>query len=241
MHTLIVDDEPLARNELAYLLEQCEEITSIEEADSIEGALEKMLQQQVDLIFLDIHLTNESGLALADKINQLKKPPLIIFATAYDEYAIKAFELNAKDYILKPFALPRIQQAVEKAYKSYRKKDFNGEEKKKEPLENIAIQMDERIYIVKIAKIIAIGVEGGETTIYTKEKQYVTHEPLSSFEKKIGNPIFLRVHRSYVINIKEIVEIQPWFNHTYQVTMSNNIKVPVSRSYMKQFKDEVGL
>lgn len=241
MHTLIVDDEPLARNELAYLLEQCEGISSIEEADSIEEALEKMLQQQVDLIFLDIHLTNESGLSLADKVNQLKNPPMIIFATAYDDYAIKAFELNAKDYVLKPFALPRIQQAVEKAYRSYRKKDGSSQEKSREPLQNLPIQVDERIYVVKIADIIAIGIENGETTIYTKEKQYVTHEPLSAFEKKVGGYAFLRVHRSYLINSKEIAEIQPWFNHTYQVTMSNNVKIPVSRSYMKQFKDEVGL
>ncbi|AGY82483.1 two-component response regulator LytR [Carnobacterium sp. AT7] len=242
MYTLIVDDEPLARNELAYLLERCEGITAIVEAESIEEALEKMLQHEIDLIFLDIHLTSESGLTLANKINQLKNPPMIIFATAYDEYAIKAFELNATDYVLKPFELPRIQDAVQKAYTRYQKERVQLQaEDKQEYLKTIPIQMDERIYIVKIEDIIAIAVENGITTIYTDEKEYTATEPLNAYEEKVKGHAFLRVHRSYLLNMKEILEIQPWFNHTFLVTMSNQVKIPVSRHYMKQFKEEVGL
>lgn len=237
-----MDDEPLARNELAYLLERCEGITAIVEAESIEEALEKMLQHEIDLIFLDIHLTSESGLTLANKINQLKNPPMIIFATAYDEYAIKAFELNATDYVLKPFELPRIQDAVQKAYTRYQKERVQLQaEDKQEYLKTIPIQMDERIYIVKIEDIIAIAVENGITTIYTDEKEYTATEPLNAYEEKVKGHAFLRVHRSYLLNMKEILEIQPWFNHTFLVTMSNQVKIPVSRHYMKQFKEEVGL
>ena len=241
MHILIVDDEPLARNELAYLLERCEGVTSIVESESIEGALEKMLLHVIDLIFLDIHLTSESGLTLANKINQLKNPPMIIFATAYDEYAIKAFELNATDYVLKPFELPRIQDAVQKAWVSYQKEHIHLQKNKPESLNTIPIQMDERIYIVKIDDIIAVAVENGITTIYTIEKDYITNEPLNAYEEKVKGHAFLRVHRSYLLNVKEILEIQPWFNHTFLVTMSNQAKIPVSRHYMKQFKEEVGL
>lgn len=159
MHTLLVDDEPLSRNELTYLLKKCPEITSIVEAESIEEALEKMLYQPVDLIFLDIHLTNESGLTLADKVNQLKKPPLIIFATAYDEYAVKAFELNAQDYVLKPFELNRIQQAVTKAYRLI---DANKEKIKAVSISistTLPIQVEEYIYMVKQREIIALEVK----------------------------------------------------------------------------------
>ena len=241
MHILIVDDEPLARNELAYLLERCEGVTSIVESESIEEALEKMLLHEIDLIFLDIHLTSESGLTLANKINQLKNPPMIIFATAYDEYAIKAFELNATDYVLKPFELPRIQDAVQKAWVSYQKEHIHLQKNKPESLKTIPIQMDERIYIVKIDDIIAVAVENGITTIYTIEKDYITNEPLNAYEEKVKGHAFLRVHRSYLLNVKEILEIQPWFNHTFLVTMSNQAKIPVSRHYMKQFKEEVGL
>lgn len=241
MHILIVDDEPLARNELAYLLERCEGVTSIVESESIEEALEKMLLHEIDLLFLDIHLTSESGLTLANKINQLKNPPMIIFATAYDEYAIKAFELNATDYVLKPFELPRIQDAVQKAWVSYQKEHIHLQKNRSECLKTIPIQMDERIYIVKIDDIIAIAVENGITTIYTIEKDYITNEPLNAYEEKVKGHAFLRVHRSYLLNVKEILEIQPWFNHTFLVTMSNQAKIPVSRHYMKQFKEEVGL
>ncbi|MEG0749601.1 MAG: LytTR family transcriptional regulator DNA-binding domain-containing protein [Carnobacterium sp.] len=241
MHTLIVDDEPLARNELNYLLEQCEEVTSVTEADSIEEALEQMLKKTVDLIFLDIHLTNESGLTLAEKIKQVKNPPLIVFATAYDDYAIKAFELNAKDYVLKPFEQKRIQQAVTKAYKTHQNEKQQVHELPEEPLKAIPVQLDDRIFLVKIEEIIAVGVENGETTIYTKKREYPINEPLSAIEKKICHHAFLRVHRSYLINVNAIDEIQPWFNHTYQVTLENQLKIPVSRSYMKDVREHVGL
>lgn len=242
MQTLIVDDEPLARNELAYLLKSCEGITATVEAESIEEALGKMLQYKIDLIFLDIQLTSESGLTLANKINQLTNPPMVIFATAYDEYAIKAFELNATDYVLKPFELPRIQAAVQKAYVRYQKERVHLQvEDKQECLLTLPIQMDERIYIIKIENIIAIAVEKGTTKVYTCEKEYIANEPLNAYEEKVKGHAFLRVHRSYLLNTKEILEIQPWFNHTFLVTMSNQVKIPVSRHYMKQFKEEVGL
>src|SRR5699024_8482462 len=125
MHALIVDDEPLARNELSYLLKQTDEISAIEEADSIEEALEKLLQEKIDIAFLDIHLTEESGLTLADKMNQMTNPPIIVFATAYDEYAIEAFERDARDYLLKPFEQKRVKQTVQRA-----KAILSGKEKK---------------------------------------------------------------------------------------------------------------
>ena len=198
MHTLIVDDEPLARNELAYLLERCEGVTSIVESESIEEALEKMLLHEIDLIFLDIHLTSESGLTLANKINQFKNPPMIIFATAYDEYAVKAFELNATDYVLKPFELPRIQYAVQKAWDNYQKEQIQLQKNKPECLNTIPIQMDERIYIVKIDDIIAVAVDNGITTIYTTEKDYITNEPLNAYEEKVKGHAFLRDRKSVV-------------------------------------------
>src|SRR5699024_12279939 len=108
MHALIVDDEPLARNELSYLLKQTDEISAIEEADSIEEALEKLLQEKIDIAFLDIHLTEESVLTLADKMNRMTKPLIIVFATDYDEYAIEAFVCDGCDYLYKPFELKRV-------------------------------------------------------------------------------------------------------------------------------------
>jgi two-component system response regulator LytT len=240
MHTLIVDDEPLARNELAYLLEQCEEVSHIEEADSIEEALERLLQQPIDLAFLDIHLTEESGLTLADKINRIPNPPIIVFATAYDDYAIQAFERNARDYLLKPFELERVQETVQRAQATLAGREQKSDEQEKSTAV-YPVQMEDRIFMVHAREILALEVNQGETTIYTAEKNYKTTEPLNAWEKKLPQPPFMRVHRSYLVNLDKIEEIQPWFNQTYQVTVGDHVKIPVSRSYEQAFKEKMGL
>lgn len=241
MHALIVDDEPLARNELSYLLKQTDEINTIEEADSIEEALEKLLQEKIDIAFLDIHLTEESGLTLADKMNRMANPPIIVFATAYDEYAIEAFERDARDYLLKPFEQKRVKQTVERAKAILSGKEKEIKETTKEAAEVFPVQMDDRIYMVKVEEILAIEVNQGETTVYTEEKEYKTTDPLTAWEEKLPNPPFMRVHRSYLVNLDKIIEIQPWFNQTYQLTIKNDLKIPVSRSYVQLFKKQIGL
>jgi len=240
LRILIVDDEPLARNELTYLLKRNEEVGTVEEADSIESTLERLLRQSFDLIFLDIHLTNESGLDLAEKINRMPNPPLIIFATAYDDYAIQAFERNARDYVLKPFEEERVKQAVKRAAESLKSTASSLSESEIED-RTVPIQAEERIFMVKLTHILALEVNQGETTIYGKLREYTVPDSLASWEEKLNSPFFMRVHRSYVVNINEIVEIQPWFNQTYQLTLSNGLNVPVSRSYMKAFKEKMNL
>lgn len=241
MRALIVDDEPLARNELSYLLKQTDEISAIEEADSIEEALEKLLQEKIDIAFLDIHLTEESGLTLADKMNRMTNPPIIVFATAYDEYAIEAFERDARDYLLKPFEQKRVKQTVQRAKAILSGKEKEIKETTKEAAEVFPVQMDDRIYMVKVEGILAIEVNQGETTVYTEEKEYKTTDPLTAWEEKLPNPPFMRVHRSYLVNLDKIIEIQPWFNQTYQLTIKNDLKIPVSRSYVQLFKKQIGL
>lgn len=242
MRILIVDDEPLARNELAYLVSQNKDVTSIEEAESIEEAMEKMLQVPVDLIFLDVHLINESGLSLAEKLQHFSHPPQIIFATAYDEYAVKAFEYNATDYVLKPFENKRIQQAIVKASERNRESlEASFSESVNEEMESVPVHTGERIYLLKPAEIIVASVENNETTLYTENNEFVTHDSLQLWEKRLPAGIFMRVHRSYLLNLQKIKEIQPWFNNTYQVTMTNGMKAPVSRSYLKAFRERVGI
>lgn len=241
MHALIVDDEPLARNELSYLLKQTEEISEIEEADSIEEALEKLLQKKIDIAFLDIHLTEESGLTLADKINRMDNPPIIVFATAYDEYAIQAFEHEARDYLLKPFEESRVRQTVQRAQAILTANKNEKEKIVEETAGVFPLHMNDRIYMVKLEEILAIEVNQGETTVYTEQKDYKTTEPLTTWEEKLPTPPFLRVHRSFLVNLDEVIEIQPWFNQTYQLTLKKELKIPVSRSYVQLFKKQIGL
>lgn len=126
MKALIIDDEPLARNELTYLLNEIGGFEEINEAENVKETLEALLIDQYDIIFLDVNLMDENGIELGAKIQKMKEPPAIIFATAHDQYAVQAFELNATDYILKPFGQKRIEQAVNKVRATKAKDDNNA-------------------------------------------------------------------------------------------------------------------
>ena len=265
MKILIVDDEPLARNELNYLLTQNGNFEVIDEAETIGETLEKLLYETYDVIFLDINLMDESGLDLAEKIQKMKHPPYIIFATAHDTFAVKAFELDATDYILKPFEQDRINQAVtrvaaklnyssssnqqttepqessEKVGETVRQNQFKPSEHSIKQPSVLPIEVDERIYVLNQKEIIALSVNNGKTTLHTLNRDYETTEPLNNYAKRLDDTQFLRIHRSTIINQAHIQTIEHWFNYTYQVTLTGNLKVQVSRSYMKPFKAAIGL
>ncbi len=244
MHILIVDDEPLARNELAYLINQCSKNIIISEADDEASALDVINHETIDSVFLDIHLTSENGLDIADKINSLPTPPDIVFATAYDDYAIKAFERDAKDYILKPFTLERVHQTISRLAVNSQQSlkamtvPTNPSNTK---FKRIPVEAGDRIVLLDVNDILAIEVQKGDTTIYTAEEEYYDNQPLIKWQEKLSDYEFLRVHRSYLIQIDAIKEVQPWFNQTYQITLVNGMSIPVSRSYLKAFKEVLGL
>lgn len=246
MHVLIVDDEPLAREELAYLVKQHPAITSVEQAESVEQAIAKMLDQKPDILFLDIHLTGESGFDLAEKLVHLKKAPYLVFATAYDQYALKAFQVNAKDYILKPFDQEQISQVIEKAIKQGVPSKPPKEQptilkQGEEQYEAIAIQGDDRIYMVSPKDIYCVWVEEKTLSICTENQVYEMIGRLNQLEQKLPRELFIKTHRSYLLNRKKVQEIQPWFNHTLQVILTNGQRVPVSRSFVKDFKEKFGI
>lgn len=238
MNALVIDDEPLARSELKYLLEQCYEIDFVDEGANRSEMFQKIESNVFHVVFLDIQLREESGLDLAKQLNQLMYPPMIVFATAYDEYAVKAFERNATDYILKPFDLNRIKQTVSRVNEKYLV--MNIQEQHLNPNKKFPIHVDDRILLVDPIDIFAIEVQHGETTIYTKDKEHKSNEPLTLWEKRLNKRDFIRVHRSFMLRIDTISEIQPWFNHTYRVTLNNGLKIPVSRSYLKEFRNRIG-
>ncbi|RIM68855.1 DNA-binding response regulator [Staphylococcus arlettae] len=254
MKSIIVDDEPLARNELSYLLNQIRHFEKIDEAENVSETLELLLYDDYDVIFLDINLMDESGLDLANKIKKMKHAPFIVFATAHDTFAVKAFELDAIDYILKPFEQQRIAQAIHKVELAIGQtseqqnnldltpstSNENSQEDAK-PSKVLPIEVDERIHIINLNDIIAISVNNGITTINTTLGDFETSEPLSHYEKKIVTQKFMRIHRSTLINKAHIQTIEHWFNYTYQLTMTNQLKFQVSRSYMKVFKQMMGL
>ncbi|WP_459502815.1 LytR/AlgR family response regulator transcription factor [Bacillus sp. C1] len=240
LKVLVVDDEMLARDELKYLLQRTKEVDVIDEADCVEDALEKLMGNKPDLVFLDIQLSDDNGFEIANILKKMKNPPAIVFATAYDQYALQAFEVDALDYILKPFDEERILQTLKK----YKKRKQSETEKKQDvkvpdvtaEMHKLALSIEESIVLVNIEDIVYVGLVDGKVTVKTIMETYVTHDTLAILEKKLLQTNFMRVHRSFIANINHISEIQPWFNSTYNLIMKEGAKVPVSRTYAKDLK-----
>ncbi len=239
----IVDDEPLARDELKYLLNRSKQVEIIGESDCVEDTISDISLLKPDIVFLDIELADDNGLSLAKQLETIKPTPAIVFATAYDEYAFQAFELNAIDYILKPFDEQRIQKTLEKIMKMQKveEKDssinhslINNENGK------IAVLVNERIILLTLADLLYLESSEGKCSIVTINQEYTVSEALVVLEKKLNPSKFLRVHRSFIVNLDYIVEIEPWFNSTYNLLLKDGSKVPVSRTYVKELKQRIG-
>ncbi|CAG7653930.1 LytR/AlgR family response regulator transcription factor [Paenibacillus allorhizosphaerae] len=242
----IVDDEPLARDELAYILRRTKRVEVVGEAESMEEALEEIQKLTPHVVFLDIQLSEDSGLDLARRLADAKHRPEIVFATAYDEHALRAFELNAADYILKPFDERRIQQTLEKMIRLQHIQDgnpvppFAQKSGSPERTDKLAVLAEDRILLVNISKILYISSTEGKTVIVTEDQSYTVNEPLVNYEQKLQNTSIMRVHRAFLVNLDGIVEIQPWFHSTYNLVMKDGSNVPVSRTYMKDLKQLIG-
>ncbi|MDI4584124.1 response regulator [Oenococcus sp. UCMA 14587] len=242
MKILVVDDEPLARDELSYLLKQNKLIDSVYQADSIVAAVDKLLQKKIDVIFIDISLNDENGFQLASELKKLVCPPLIVFATAFDSYAVRAFDVDAVDYILKPFEQSRVNQTLKKVQEVFkvceRKDNLATKNFHFRPAEAkiISITCDDKTKIIKQHDLIMATVKSGDLTLITSGGSYITRQSLSWLLDRLNKNDFLQVHRSIVVNINAISELEPWFNHTYQLELINGTKVPVSRSFVKTVK-----
>lgn len=237
MNILVLDDEPLARQELEYLLKQNPQVEAVFQAASIAEGLQLLISKKIDLLFLDIDLNDENGFTLAKDLDQLANPPLVIFATAYGSYAVDAFNIDAIDYVLKPFEQARVDQAVEKANSLL-----------KTPVEPstttptatvITITQDEKTRVIQMTDIRYAVINNGELTITTHDDQLMTRETLNWLKVRLDSDQFIQVHRSVLVNVADIHEIQPWFNHTYQLTMSDGQKLPVGRSFIKPLRERL--
>lgn len=240
----IVDDEPLARDELKYLLNRSKEVETIGESDCIEVATVEIPEHKPDIIFIDIELDAENGLSLAKALELLEPAPAIVFATAYDEYALQAFEANAIDYLLKPIDEERLKKTIEKINKlknREQKKNPTALRMNKQHNEKLVILVEERMVLLNQDDIIFLQSSEGKSTVKTIEQEYKVTEPLIVLEKKLlNNPSFVRVHRSFIVHVNHIVEIEPWFNSTYNLKMKDGSQVPVSRTYVKDLKRLIG-
>ncbi len=249
IRTLVIDDEKPSRDELKFLLAEIDGIEiSGEAGDGIE-AVKLIVKLEPDIIFLDVQMPEMSGIELAESIQHMKNKPYIVFTTAYDNFAIKAFDLGAIDYILKPYSKGRIIKSIEK-YKEFASdgtaalsdklneiiKVFRGKERKA-GFSRITVVKGENFHPLKPEDIVAVIASGKKTRIVALDDEYEDTNTITHFEEILPKEIFFRSHRSYIINLDYIKKIGIWFNNTYQLTMENlDEKVPVSRSRVHDFR-----
>ncbi|AFM43360.1 response regulator of the LytR/AlgR family [Desulfosporosinus acidiphilus SJ4] len=250
MRAFIVDDEALSRDELKYLLEQAADVSVVGMARNGSEALQLIPQMRPDVVFLDIQMPDLSGLVVARELFAAmpsNSAPLFVFATAFDEHALEAFEVSAIDYILKPFSAERLQNTLERL-RGLLERTGDSEKLKKDKLDRILnllenpsnqaklpVEENERIILLEAEKIIYAWAEDRRVLVKTDTASYKTSYSLSELETKLG---LLQTHKSYLVNKDMVREIVPWFNGTYNLIMSDPQKsqVPVSRTYVKSVR-----
>ena len=203
----IVDDEPPARNRLKDLLTDCAAQLPLQlmgEAGNGHEALDKLSEMQVDVVLVDIRMPKMDGIELAQHLNKLPKPPAIIFTTAYDVYAIQAFELHAVDYLLKPIRLGRLSEALTRARSAVPVQNEKLQKLSPEPRKNIAIHERGKVHLIPIEHVLYLRAELKYITVRTVEREYLTEESLSALEKEFATR-FIRIHRNCLVAKNEIV------------------------------------
>ena len=234
---VIVEDSRLARNELKELVKNHPEVEIVGEAENVDLGYELIIKSQPDLLFLDINMPEKDGFQLLEMLDNV---PIVIFTTAFDEYAIKSFEYNALDYLLKPINAKRFAQAIEKASKIVSEKTDKSAEKL--TLNNqIFIKDGEKCWLVKIADIYLFEVDGNYTKIFFQDEKATISKSLNQIEEKLPEDFFFRANRNQIINIEYINKIDPWFSGNLLVHLPKEQKVEISRRQTNNFKEKMSL
>lgn len=241
MKAIIVEDEVLARKELKYYIENFSDIKIVGEFEDGLDAL-KFVEEGIDVIFLDINISSLDGMTVAKTINKFQKKPYIVFITAYKEHAIDAFDVQAFDYILKPYEETRIISMLTKLKDSYNK-DKNSETQNKESISRkINLFKNDNIRVVDLDQVYYCVARERITYVVTKDDEYSVNTGIAEFYNTLPQSQFFKCHRSYVVNINKIKEIIPSLNNTYDLKLEDiEDVVPVSRSNIKEFKEIMNL
>ncbi|WIV19438.1 LytTR family DNA-binding domain-containing protein [Paenibacillus polygoni] len=237
MRAIIVEDEILAREELRYLIETHSKIKVEAEFEDGLDALKFLQSQEVDVLFLDINIPSIDGVLLAHNISKFAVKPYIVFITAYKEHAVEAFEVEAFDYILKPYSESRITSMLEKLETTYIGQRRAMPEQHTPSITKVNLYKNEKIMVVDANDIYYAVAQEKTTEVVTKTEKYIMQLSISEFYERLPKEVFFRCHRSYLVNTEKIKEIVPWFNNTYLLRLSElDAEIPVSRSKAKEFR-----
>ena len=240
MKALVIDDERLARKELISLLSQYPHIEIVGEAINADDAEEKIITLKPDVLFLDIQMPGRNGFELLESLDNV---PKVIFTTAYDEYALKAFEVNALDYLLKPIRKERLDECIDKMLtdQSQEKMSSEVEEYKLGLKDQVFVKDGDKCWFVKLADVRLFESDGNYIKVYFDNFKPMIHKSLNALDKKLDDRSFFRASRKHIINLSWVEGIESWFNGGLLVKMKGGEKVEVSRRQASKFKDMMSL
>jgi two-component system, LytTR family, response regulator len=236
IRTLLVDDEPLANAELTTMLNVYQEVDIVGSVSTAQDALNTIKDCRPQLIFLDINMPGKNGFEL---LEELDEAPEVIFVTAYDQFAIRAFEVNALDYILKPVNPHRLKEAIDRV-----KRRINTPQESSRELtldKRIFIKDGEQCFFVPLSEVFLIESVGNYARIFYQDKKPLLHKSLNYLEEKLPDEFFFRASRQYIFNVNFIKQIIPYFNSTLQVELLNGTKIDLSQRQSVKFKDKMGV
>ena len=255
IRAIIVDDEQPARDELRYLLSSHGDIEIIGEADSASSAIRIIRKKGPEVVFLDIEMPGKSGFDLIAELSDMEHLPLFVFATAYDNYAVAAFEKSAIDYILKPLSEERLRLTVERIRQSLQQGNRHLEKRLKSLLsqvsapagkpKKVSVEKDGRMQLINPEDIIYCSYESGRILISTRHASYPLYgiATMDKLADHLQGSSFFRAHRSLLVNLDQISEFSPWFNGKYNIVMNDDKRsaLSISRARVKEFKQELGI
>ncbi|MCZ2222353.1 MAG: response regulator [Chitinophagales bacterium] len=238
--TIIIDDERLARNELKKMLNDFKDIEIIEEAANTDDGIMKIESLSPDLIFLDIQMPGNTGF---DLLAELEKSPKVIFTTAYDEYAIKAFEVNALDYLMKPIEPKRLNDAIQKLQYEIQKEKQDSQHIRSTLTEEdqVFVKDGERCWFVKLNEIRLFESVGNYAKVFFGTNKPLILKSLNNLEERLDKKTFFRANRKHIINLRWIEKIEPYFNGGLLVELKGGEKIEISRRQTVKFKEMMSL
>jgi len=248
---LVVDDEPLARDKIRQMARRDPGIEIVGECANGHEALSSVHELRPDLLMLDVQMPELGGFEVLEALKGEPHAPVVIFVTAYDQYAVRAFEYHALDYLLKPFDRERFEAAVEHAKEHLRERAPNGSVDRRilalleqlhtgRYIERLVVKSGGRVYFLETGEIDWIEAEGNYINVHTGKKSHLLRETISNLEAQLDPRRFVRIHRSAIVNICRVQELQPWTHGEYHVILRNGTSLTLSRNYRDNLRNVLG-
>ena len=250
IRAMVVDDEAMARERVVSLLRQEQDIELIGECSDGQQAVNAINSQQPDLVFLDVQMPAVDGFRVIEQVGP-EKMPAVVFVTAYAEYAVRAFEVHALDYLLKPFGRERFQQTLQHARSHVERRRAGDlgkrlmalvQDIKPEPqkLDRLVVKSGGRVFFLRTEDIVWIEAAGNYVRLHLGEDSHLFRETMNGIEARLDPQRFVRIHRSRIVNSDRIKELQPWFNGEYVVVLQNGTRLTLSRGYREKLQERLG-